>query len=124
MKLKNVLILLTLIFSVGNLNVCSEEKTYIENLLADTANYLYEISFSEKFEDNSFIGLPGKHPDVRKVDVVFSEKTFSDIAKHPNRYEIEALAVKNIINGKSKDMFEPDATMTRAEFAAIIVKGL
>jgi len=34
------------------------------------------------------------------------------------------LAARNIINGKTDIAFEPRSTMTRAEFAAIIVRGL
>ena len=37
---------------------------------------------------------------------------------------IEALAARGIINGKSEGIFDPDASMTRAEFATIITRGL
>ena len=50
--------------------------------------------------------------------------TFADIADHSNQQAIEALAAREIINGKSADAFDPDATMTRAEYAAIVVKAL
>lgn len=49
-------------------------------------------------------------------------KTFADISV--NRAAIEALASREIINGKSDERFDPNATMTRAEFATIVTRGL
>ncbi len=68
--------------------------------------------------------LEDSNTDVRKTQVVFLGKTFSDISGHINQQAVEALASRNIINGKTENLFEPDSTMTRAEFAAIIVRGL
>jgi len=69
-------------------------------------------------------GLPGKNGGVKKKELTIPGKTFSDIAGHENQSAIEALAAREIINGKAEDKFMPDATMTRAEFAAIVVKAL
>ena len=49
---------------------------------------------------------------------------FYDIAGHPDRAAIEALVGKRIINGMGDGSFQPDKTMTRAEFATIVVKAL
>ena len=70
------------------------------------------------------IGLPGKHTDIQVVGIQHPGKTFADISAHKNQPAIEALAARGIINGKSDNAFEPDATMTRAEFATIIARGL
>ncbi len=72
-------------------------------------------------------GLPGKNPDVKKVPVVEPGKTFSDISgenAHADQAAIEALAVRGILNGKGGGLFDPDGDMTRAEFAAVAVRGL
>lgn len=69
-------------------------------------------------------GLPGKNEAVQKVPVTMPGTTFSDIAGHANQEAIEALAERGIITGKGSSRFDPDATMTRAEFAAIIVRAL
>ena len=69
-------------------------------------------------------GLPGKHADVKIVPPVYPGKTFPDISAHVNRADIEALAARGIISGKTDTSFDPDATMTRGEFAAIVVRGL
>ena len=69
------------------------------------------------------IGLPGKHADVKPVPVSGSV-SFADVAGHANQTAIEALASRGIINGKGDNRFDPNATMTRAEFAAIVVRAL
>jgi hypothetical protein len=72
-------------------------------------------------------GLEGKNDDVTAVTVVYPGKTFDDISGtdyHANTPAIEALASRGIIGGKTETTYDPDATMTRAEFAAIIVRGL
>lgn len=80
------------------------------------------MSFLESVEVT--IGLKNKHPDVQKLDIITPEKTFGDIVNQPEQIAIEALAARGIINGKTEDCFEPKSTMTRAEFATMIVRGL
>lgn len=70
------------------------------------------------------VGLPGKNADVRRTPVEFPGKTFPDVAGHPNQAAVEALASRGIISGKEGGVFDPDATMTRAEFASIVVRAL
>jgi len=69
-------------------------------------------------------GLQNRHADVRIIPVSYPERTFIDIQGHTNQEAIEALAARGIINGVSETAFAPDATMTRAEFAAIVTRGL
>lgn len=89
---------------------------------------LYRMSDSpvsaEDGETDNATGLPGKHADVSVKPLTKPGVTFADIAGHSNQQAIEALAAREIINGKSADAFDPDATMTRAEYAAIVVKAL
>lgn len=93
----------------------------------DKKNTLYDMSDVATVSDNAenqTTGLLGKNPDVKKMNIATNGKTFEDIAGHINRSAIEALAARNIINGKTENTFNPDNTMTRAEFATIIVRGL
>lgn len=53
-----------------------------------------------------------------------SSKTFSDISGNKNETAIKNLASREIINGRTQTTFSPNSTMTRAEFATIIVKAL
>ncbi len=69
-------------------------------------------------------GLEGKHADVRAVAITAPGTTFSDILFSNHITAIEGLASRGIITGKDSGLFEPEANMTRAEFAAIVVRGL
>lgn len=88
---------------------------------------LYDFSDEDKNafngNENTDFGLSGKHKDVLKRSVI-CDKTFDDILNHSAKSEIEALAKRGIINGKSENLFEPDMTMTRAEFATIVTNAL
>lgn len=88
-------------------------------------NSLYSMDDVVSLSDKSgnLDGLTGKNADIKKLEIV-SNKTFNDIKEHKNKVAIEALAKRNIISGRANNAFEPDQTMTRAEFATIIVKGL
>ena len=114
----------------GNSQMSTEQALYglvAAQRAADGKNSLYCMSDTVKrgdFKPVDTTGLPGKHADVKKVPVTMPGKTFSDVKNHANQTAIAALAARGIINGKSETSFEPDATMTRAEFAAIIKRGL
>lgn len=70
------------------------------------------------------VGLPGKNTDVRKQPITAPGTTFDDISAHKNQPAIEALAARGIFNGKGDGLFHPGDTMTRAEFAATVVRAL
>lgn len=70
------------------------------------------------------IGLPGKHTDVKKTPITVPGTTFGDIVGHKNKTAIEALASRSIILGYDTGYFGPNDTMTRAQFATIVVKVL
>lgn len=69
-------------------------------------------------------GLEGKHPAVRVNPIRFAGKTFADIAEHPSKAHIEALAARGIVSGKSDVQFDPNGAVTRAEFCAMTVRAL
>jgi hypothetical protein len=72
----------------------------------------------------SSIGLPGRHPDVHLPKITAPGMTFTDIAGHSCQAAIEALAEHGITAGKGNGRFDPDATLTRAEFTTFIVRTL
>jgi hypothetical protein len=55
---------------------------------------------------------------------LYRMNTFPDIKNHANQTAIEVLASLGIIKGRSEAVFDPDAPITRAEFAAIITRSL
>lgn len=65
-----------------------------------------------------------ENTDILKTEIISPGKTFSDISGHKSQKSIEALAERGIINGRSGELFEPEATMTRAEFAVIVTRSL
>ena len=72
-------------------------------------------------------GLEGKHDDVKAMPIKNPGLTFDDVSGdiyHANAPAIEALTARGIITGVTENAFAPDDTMTRAEFAAIVVRGL
>jgi hypothetical protein len=91
---------------------------------------LYRMSDALRIGENADTGpakgsgLEGKNPEVTAVPITLPGTTFDDIIFIDEISAIEALASRGIITGKTAGAFEPAATMTRAEFAAIIVRGL
>lgn len=69
-------------------------------------------------------GLEGKDPAVTAQPITSPGKTFPDIAFSDQITAIEALAARGIIDGKSDGNFDPEGSMTRAEFATIVVRAL
>jgi hypothetical protein len=56
--------------------------------------------------------------------VIYSPKTFADVNTHWAKEAVNDMASRLVIEGSGEGQFEPDRDITRAEFAAIIVKGL
>lgn len=70
------------------------------------------------------IGLPNKHDSVQQQTIILPNATFTDISSTAQAPAIIALATRGILDGKSTGIFAPDDTMTRAEFATIVVRAL
>ncbi|WP_438446090.1 polysaccharide lyase family 8 super-sandwich domain-containing protein [Gorillibacterium sp. sgz5001074] len=51
-------------------------------------------------------------------------KTFSDLSGHWAKQEVERMASKMLVNGVSGTDFAPERAITRAEFTALLVRGL
>jgi len=112
-------------------NLMSTEQAFYGMVAAQRGmegqNSLYRMSDATRrgaLAPEIGVGLPGRHVDVRSVAVRFPGRTFPDVAVHPSRPAIEALAARGIINGRNATTFAPDETMTRAEFAAITTRAL
>lgn len=72
-------------------------------------------------------GLEGKDAAVSARPITAPGKTFPDVSgevPHDALPAIEALAARGIIDGKSGGNFDPDGSMTRSEFAKIVVAAL
>ncbi len=56
--------------------------------------------------------------------VIYSPKTFADVTAHWAKDTVNDMASRLIMEGSGEGRFEPDRDITRAEFAAVMVKGL
>jgi hypothetical protein len=56
--------------------------------------------------------------------LIWKQKTFTDVMDHWARQAVENMSSRLIVNGVSDDQFLPNASITRAEFTAILVRGL
>ncbi len=116
----------------GNNQMSSEQGFYalVAALRAEQGkNSLYRMSDSitvSKPESSGSTegGLPGKHADVKVVPVTKEGVTFEDIKASANKDAIEALASRGIIDGMTDTTYVPANSMTRAQFAAIVVRAL
>ena len=56
--------------------------------------------------------------------VVHLDRTFADLQNHWAKSDVELLANRMIVNGVSANHFAPNSSITRAEFAALLVRAL
>lgn len=56
--------------------------------------------------------------------VAIADRTFADISNHWAKDDIALMASKQLVQGDSADVFAPDRGVTRAEFAALLVRAL
>ncbi len=126
-----------------------EGKTVLDNLLSyrsdggfkhTSRGYVNQMATEQAFYSLvSLCRFENDMPEIMKmtdVEIIFddiakeetvaeiTEINFSDTKDHKNEEAIKRLAQNGIINGKSESVFDPENTMTRAEFATIIVKAL
>lgn len=59
-----------------------------------------------------------------KYAVMLYRKSFADTVSHWARTDVELMASKHVVKGVSDDAFNPDGKVTRAEFAAMVVRAL
>ncbi|WP_054671071.1 S-layer homology domain-containing protein [Calditerricola satsumensis] len=77
------------------------------------------------FKNNAILfEYTGKDGFLKRL--VFTERLlFSDVtSNHWAKDAIEYLAIKGILKGRNENFFEPEGKITRAEFAAVLVRIL
>jgi hypothetical protein len=99
----------------------SEKQSALYHM-SGSAN-LAEIE-SASYKQAKGAGLKGKNANIKSASITDPEAAFSDIASCSEASAIEALASRGIIAGMGDGAFLPDAAMTRAQFAVIIVNAL
>lgn len=56
--------------------------------------------------------------------VIWNPVTFADVANHWGKDAVNDMGSRMVVTGVSKNTYEPDRSITRAEFAAIVVRAL
>lgn len=126
---------------------CREDKTaeivtyshYIERMLAIpegtnvnkiTTGVVVETDGSVRHVPTRVVQINGKYfAGINSLTdstytVIWHPVEFKDCEKHWAEEEINDMGSRMVINGVGRDIFEPDSDITRAEFAAIIVRAL
>lgn len=56
--------------------------------------------------------------------LIYHPTTFNDISSHWSRTDVEDLASRLVVEGEGDQHFAPDRSITRAEFTAVLLRGL
>lgn len=112
-------------------NQMSSEQGYYALVAAQRAQNaqpsLYDmgdVSIAVTGIESPTVGLVGKDDAVQAMPLTRLDVTFPDIGDSDYETTILDLAGRTIINGAVDGYFYPDNTMTRAEFATVVVKSL
>lgn len=113
--------------------------SYVERRIAISGevNHNHVVAGIAVEPDGTFRPVPTKATEIGGVNyavinsrsnsvyaVVSTSVNFSDTANHWAGKIIDDMGSRLIINGTDGNRFEPDRTVTREEFAALIVRGL
>ncbi|OAS18000.1 S-layer homology domain-containing protein [Paenibacillus oryzisoli] len=88
----------------------------------ETSEFHFVPTYFEK-KDGQWIAVM-KREGASVYTVINRPVSFGDIQRHWAKSTIELLASKLIIQGRSLNVFVPDASITRAEVAALLVRAL
>lgn len=124
----------------ASLNVNGKEQPlprftqYVERQLIGSKPFNSDRSVAVHVkEDGTFTSVPttfsGDVATIKSLTnsvymIVENEQTFSDIRNNWAKSYIEKLASKYIIYGKENSRFAPDDSVTRAQFAVLLVRAL
>lgn len=107
----------------GEVNEMSNEQALYALAAHDRAvsgkNKLYDMS-----DVTSSVNDTENENTYERLQPVNDGVSFGDVDEAHGKKEVEELARYGIINGRSENVFAPEDNMTRAEFAAIVVRGL
>jgi subtilisin family serine protease len=123
--------------SIGNKKITTFDKSIIITVKYDAAkvkdkNKLGVYYYNENSKQWEYVGGKVKEDGTiaftvehfSKYVVMEYNKTFNDTKEHWAKYDIEIMAAKHIAKGIDANNFAPDASITRAEFAALLTRVL
>lgn len=95
-----------------------------------TAFYLEEEGSEPQFVPSVIEESDGQYravimrPGNSIYGVAVNEADFSDLSGHWSERDVERMASKFLVKGVGQDRFAPDRPITRAEFAALLIRAL
>nr|WP_240548377.1 M4 family metallopeptidase [Paenibacillus lignilyticus] len=89
---------------------------------SETGTSGFVPAFARKEGDHTVMEV--KVPHNSTYTVASASKTFTDITGHWAQKDIEIMASKRVVLGATATTFNPDQQVTRAEFAALLVRAL
>ncbi|RUT31829.1 hypothetical protein EJP77_10620 [Paenibacillus zeisoli] len=97
-----------------------------QNWTAVTLDANGELQFvpAVRVKENGYDAVQILTTHTSLYGIVAASKSFSDLNGHWSRSDVELLASKLLVKGVSASKFEPDRQITRAEFAALMVRAL
>jgi hypothetical protein len=87
-----------------------------------SGTFSFVPSTFSKIDENNAVTIQRRSNSI--YTVVSNNKSFADISGHWAKLDIELLANKLVIDGVTSTTFEPERSITRAEFAALVVRAL
>ncbi len=107
---------ITLKFNIKGLNADNDKLgVYFVNEQDGTVEF---ISGKIDAQNNELIAKTDK---LGSFVFMENNKTFQDVQGHWAQRHVESMAAKFVLDGRTKDSFVPNDSMTRAEFAKIVV---
>ncbi|GBG08928.1 hypothetical protein PAT3040_03543 [Paenibacillus agaridevorans] len=89
----------------------------------DANNELHFVpAIVNRVKGNSEIVIRSPHNSM--YTVIGNEQSFDDLKGHWAQEDVELLANKLIVKGQSESIYNPEKAVTRAEFAALLVRSL
>ncbi|MEK4660623.1 S-layer homology domain-containing protein [Priestia sp. FSL H7-0729] len=123
----------------GNTTSVNEFSSYVERTIALPANSTPDQMTTGVVidKDGSALHVPTKITTINGVyyaqissltnsayGLVYYPQSFTDVANHWSNTAVNDMGSRMIVSGVSDSTFEPDRSVTRAEFAAIVVRAL
>ncbi|WP_135556727.1 S-layer homology domain-containing protein [Paenibacillus cymbidii] len=102
-------------------NVNPNESTGV--VLNEDGTFSFVPSTFERGGDGSWTATLKRNGNS-VYTVIQASKSFADLASHWAKADVELLATKLIVLGVADDEFAPEAKVTRAQFATLLVRAL
>ncbi len=99
------------LYALASLSRFEKGKNSLYSMQSETGGFCLSRAFAERYGEG-------------KRTFESTGKKFADIAGRECEKAVLVLSSENIVKGKTSERFDPSESITRAEFAALLVRGL